>query len=286
LSTNDILDQAFHYIHENFNRFVNEFKDLLRVPSIVGTHGVVECAKMVEEFMTSVGINVEVSSIEHKAPIVFGRLEPGSDGKTLLLYCHYDVYPVSNVHKWINDPFKAETVNGKIIARGTSDSKGNLMALLKAVESLSFALKGRPCCLKFVIGGDEEAGSPSLPQFIEENQGKLSANAAIIFDATLDEDNTPAVNLGREKPTSTEDDIVQAIIKASKTVYGTVPKIYRSVMTYPMYLISKKLGIKSLSTGCGSFNGNTHSINECITIDEFRNGIKYATSAIYFYTLE
>jgi acetylornithine deacetylase/succinyl-diaminopimelate desuccinylase-like protein len=232
--------------------------------------------------MIKAGAKVEIDTVEDNVPNIFGECKSRFDRKTLLLYSHFDVCPVNNIDKWCRDPFAADIIDGKIIARGTSDSKGNLVALIKAMEVISHMLNEMPLDLKFLFGGDEELGSPSLPQFIKEHQDKLNADAAIVFDATLDEGNVPALNLGRESTFTDEDEVVQAASKASEKIYKGLPTIYRSVETYPMHLISKKLKIRTLSTGCGSFRGRTHSINESITINDLCKGIKYVTAILYF----
>ena len=279
------LDQVFRYVDDNIERFVIEFRDLLRIPSIAKTLHVTKCSEEVKDLMTKAGVKVEVDSVEEKVPNIFGEFKSGFNRKTLLLYSHFDVYPVNNIDKWRRDPFVADVIDGKIIARGTSDSKGNLIALIKATEAIYHILNGVSLDLKFLFGGDEELGSPSLPQFIKEHQDKLNADAAVVFDATLDEGNVPALNLGRGNTFTNDDEVVQAACKASEKTYNGLPTIYRSVETYPMHLISK-LGIKTLSTGCGSFKGSTHSINESIAVDDFSKGIKYAAAILYFYGLK
>lgn len=255
------------------------------MPSIVKTPHVTKCSEAVKDLMTKAGVKVEVDAAERKVPNIFGEFKSRLNRKTLLLYSHFDVYPVNNIDKWRRDPFAADVIDGIIIARGTSDSKGNLIALIKATEAISQTLDGFSLDLKFIFGGDEELGSPSLPQFIKEHQDKLNADAAIVFDATLDEGNVPALNLGRGNQMTNEDEIVQAAYEASEKIYNGPPTIYRSVETYPMHLISK-LGIRTLSTGCGSFQGHTHSINESITVDDFGKGTKYAAAMLYFYGLK
>lgn len=55
-------------------------------------------------------------------------------GEPVLFMSHHDV--VSENGKWIHEPFRAAVEDGKLYGRGTLDTKGNLWAILTAVEEL------------------------------------------------------------------------------------------------------------------------------------------------------
>ncbi|MEX2425647.1 MAG: M20/M25/M40 family metallo-hydrolase, partial [Thermomicrobiaceae bacterium] len=86
-------------------------------------------------------------------------------------------------------------VGDRLVGRGTTDAKGNLMAHLKAVQALK-ATGGMPINIKFIFDGEEESGSPSLPAFVEKNRELLSADGALSFDGGFDAGNVPRINLG------------------------------------------------------------------------------------------
>ena len=52
----------------------------------------------------------------------------------ILLMSHHDVVDANG--KWIHDPFKPVIENGKLYGRGTLDTKGNLFAILQAIEEI------------------------------------------------------------------------------------------------------------------------------------------------------
>src|SRR5271165_6649640 len=80
--------------------------------------------------------------------------------KPILLMAHQDVVPVApgTEKQWRADPFGGEIRDGFIWGRGAWDDKGNLMAILEAVESLAAAGFKPQRTVYLVFGHDEENG--------------------------------------------------------------------------------------------------------------------------------
>jgi carboxypeptidase PM20D1 len=78
---------------------------------------------------------------------------PGPEA--VLILAHYDVVPVE-ADKWSVDPFGAEIKGGFMYGRGTQDMKGNLIALMEAVEELVIRGFSPRRDIWFAFGGDEE----------------------------------------------------------------------------------------------------------------------------------
>jgi acetylornithine deacetylase/succinyl-diaminopimelate desuccinylase-like protein len=129
-------------------------------------------------------------------PVLLGNVTTSKSKRTLLFYGHYDVQPTEPLEEWKSDPFGAEMKDGKIFSRGASDSKNNVMALVKMVEAYKNTIGELPVNLKFFFEGEEEIGSPHLPRFVEENRSKLKADADVCFDGGIDETGRPEVVLG------------------------------------------------------------------------------------------
>ena len=60
---------------------------------------------------------------------------------------------------------------GAILQRGSADDKGQFLCI-KAFEAM-MKTNSLPCNIKFIIEGEEEVGSVSLADFLEENKEKL-----------------------------------------------------------------------------------------------------------------
>jgi acetylornithine deacetylase/succinyl-diaminopimelate desuccinylase-like protein len=178
---------------------VEELVELLRIPSVstdpAHAGDVRACAEWITGRMRSIGVP-EVRLVETvRHPIVFGRWH-GAPGKpTILVYGHYDVQPVDPISEWISPPFEPEIRDGLIFARGACDMKGNLLALLQAVEALaqSSGIGAPPVNLTFLWEGEEEIGSPSAPAAIEAMRDELAANVVMSCDGGMFDADTPAL---------------------------------------------------------------------------------------------
>ena len=146
--------------------------------------------------MLDAGIETEVVEEHEGNPVLLGNVISEKSKRTLLFYGHYDVQPPEPLEEWQSDPFSAEIKTDRIVARGASDSKNNVMALVKAVEAYRKSIGDIPVNLKLLFEGEEEIASPHLPQFVEENKLKLKADADVCYDGGIDESGRPGVVLG------------------------------------------------------------------------------------------
>lgn len=191
----EVVERIRGYIRDNEERLIGDLKTLLAQPSIstVG-EGIEETASLVAEMMKGAGMRAEVRRTRGH-PIVLGELREERHG-TLLLYNHYDVQPADPLEKWDSPPFTPCERAGRIFARGACDNKGNLAARIKAVEVLLSVIGEVPVDLKFLVEGEEEIGSPHLPEFVESNAELLGADACVWESGMMDSGGRPVVYLG------------------------------------------------------------------------------------------
>jgi acetylornithine deacetylase/succinyl-diaminopimelate desuccinylase-like protein len=190
------LQEVYNYIDENASRFVEDLRELIRQPSVSVTRtGMKECAQLLERKMKQIGIEAQIIPTALH-PRVYGEILSSTAQKTLLIAIHYDVVPPDPIDKWSCDPYAAKIQGEKIIGRGATDPKGNLMAFLKAVEAVKIVLGELPINLKFLFDGEEEIGSPSYPEFVKNHRNTLKADAVLTFDAGFIASNVPSVAYG------------------------------------------------------------------------------------------
>lgn len=141
-----------------------------------------ETVDFLEQAFKSVGATVTVwRDVAGSHPFVFATLPAGPTGnadKTFLFYNHYDVQPPEPLDEWQTAPFDLTEVDGKYVARGVSDDKGELMARLSAVKALQ-ATSGLPCNLKFIVEGEEEIGSPHIAPMVQQHAAELAADVIV-----------------------------------------------------------------------------------------------------------
>jgi cysteinylglycine-S-conjugate dipeptidase len=124
--------------------------------------------------------DVRVIRVKDEAPAVIGRF-PAPEGKpTVCLYAHHDVQPEGDRAAWRTPPFRATELDGRLFGRGTADDKGGFAVHLAALR----AFDGKPPVgVTVFVEGEEEIGSPTLTQLLEEHHNYLAADVFIIADS-------------------------------------------------------------------------------------------------------
>lgn len=194
------MENVISFINSNKDKYVEELKDFLRIPSIstnaANKEDVARCAQYVSQQMNKSGLqNVQVFPTAGH-PVVYGEWL-GAPGKpTVLYYGHYDVQPVDPVNLWSSGPFEPTIKDGYIYARGSSDDKGQVFLNLKSVEA-HMKINGKlPVNVKFMIEGEEEIGSVNLENFISTHKDLLKADVVLVSDTSFFADEMPSIAYG------------------------------------------------------------------------------------------
>src|SRR5213595_2233997 len=133
------MTQLETYITENENRFLEDLKSWLRIPSIstLPEHAgdIRRAAEYAADQLRHIGFeNVGVIPTQGH-PLVYGEWLKAAGKPTILIYGHYDVQPVDPVELWESPPFEATVRDGELYARGAADDKGQVFMHFKAVEA-------------------------------------------------------------------------------------------------------------------------------------------------------
>ena len=193
---NDIID----YIHTNRDRYVEELKAYLAIPSIsaLPQHAgdVRRCAEWTADEMGRIGLN-NVRLIETPGnPVVYGDWLGAEGAPTILFYGHYDVQPVDPLELWESPPFEATIRDGEIYARGSADDKGQVFMHFKAIEAHLKKTGKLPVNMKIILEGEEEVGSANLDNFIKAHQSELAADVVVISDSPMFDRGVPSICYG------------------------------------------------------------------------------------------
>ena len=218
---------AISYARENKQRFINELKELLRIPSVSTAEehkpDVLKAANVVADDLKRIGFeHVELIKTEGH-PLVYADWLHASGKPTALCYAHYDVQPAEPLDEWITPPFEPTERNGNIYARGAVDDKGQLWMQLKAFESLFKTGNGKlPINVRVLIEGEEEVGGESIEKYVKNNagSGKLKADFALVTDTELFAPDLPTLCVGLRGLLYTEVEARGAKVDLHSGVYG------------------------------------------------------------------
>jgi len=168
---------AVDYARGNQQRFLNELKNLLRIPSIstLEEHksDVQKAAEFVASELRRIGMeHVEVIPTKGH-PLIYADWLNAPGKPTALCYAHYDVQPPDPLDEWVSPPFEPTERNNNIYARGAVDDKGQLWMEIKAIEALMKGHGGKlPLNVKFIIEGEEEVGGESIAEYVRKQKAK------------------------------------------------------------------------------------------------------------------
>src|SRR5215208_4526928 len=194
------MNQIVDYINVNRDRYVDELKQYLAIPSIsaLPQHAadVRRAAEWTADSLRGAGLQ-NVKLIETPGfPVVYGDWLNAPGKPTILFYGHYDVQPVDPVELWTSPPFEATVRDGEIYARGSADDKGQVFMHIKAVEAHLKQAGSLPLNIKFFIEGEEEVGSVHLDDFVREHKQDLAADVVVISDSPMFDRGIPSICYG------------------------------------------------------------------------------------------
>jgi acetylornithine deacetylase/succinyl-diaminopimelate desuccinylase-like protein len=128
-------------------------------------------------------------------PAVLGEWLGAAAAPTILVYGHYDVQPTGAESEWTTPPFEL-SVDGDIIrGRGVTDDKGPVFLVVKVAQAFMAQEGGLPLNVKFLFEGEEEIGSPHLPQFVAANARELAADLVVSADGGMWRPSEPSLTL-------------------------------------------------------------------------------------------
>src|SRR5499427_116793 len=216
---------AVDFARSNQQRFLNELKDLLRIPSVstLEQHkpDIQKAADYVADELRRIGLeNVEVIATKGH-PLIYADWLHAAGKPTVLMYAHYDVQPAEPLDEWHTPPFEPTERNNNIYARGAVDDKGQLWMEVKALEALMQTGGGKlPINVKVIFEGEEEVGGGSIAEYIRKQRAKLKADFALVCDTELFAPDLPPLCVGLRGLVYTEIEAVGAKTDLHSGMYG------------------------------------------------------------------
>lgn len=181
-------------------QYIDEFLEFLRIPSVSALpehkQDIVKASEWLKDRMRKAGIQDARVIPTQGHPVVYGSVKATkANAPTVLIYGHYDTQPPDPLNQWESGPFDPKIRDGKIFARGAADDKGGVFPAVVAAEE-AIRSGNIPVNLKFLFEGEEEIGSPSIKQVLEDNRDLFACDLVISVDGGMYSRDLPSVTTG------------------------------------------------------------------------------------------
>lgn len=193
---------ARSYRAANGAAILAQFRELLSLPNVsVDLRDVAVNADAIAELLRARHLDVKLLELPGAAPIVTGRIESGDDRPTIGIYAHYDGQPIDQAN-WTTPPFDPTLMAGdelipfpdagaavdpdwRIHARSAADDKAPIIALASALDGIAAAGLSPSPNMVLLFEGEEEIGSPHLPEYLAAHRDWFAADLWLICDGPV-----------------------------------------------------------------------------------------------------
>ena len=193
------IERALETLAQRWPQTLEDLSELVRIPGVSATPPpcpeLRRSAEATVRLMEEAGLTgCEVIDFPGGHPYAYGEWLGAEGAPTLLLYGHHDVQPPGRPEKWVTPAFEPTLrEDGRLYGRGAVDDKAGVMVHLAACAAWLKGAGALPVNVKFVVEGEEEAGSPSLAAFLETYRERLAADVIVLTDTANLEAGLPSL---------------------------------------------------------------------------------------------
>jgi acetylornithine deacetylase/succinyl-diaminopimelate desuccinylase-like protein len=196
-------DDVRRYVDAHAEQFLAQLSEWLRIPSVSVDPAAAGDVRRSAEWLASALRDTGFPTVEvwetTGLPSVFAEW-PATDpvATTVVVYGHHDVQPVDPEELWESPPFQPELRGEELYARGAVDDKGQVAYHLLGLRAWLAAhdAVAPPVTLRFLIEGEEEAGSPNFRALLEERRERLRCDVVVVSDTGMWGRETPTICTG------------------------------------------------------------------------------------------
>lgn len=196
------------------------------------------------------------------APAVVAKRAAKNGKPQILLYAHHDVQPPGDESDWKTAPFEPTQVGERLYGRGAADDKAGIITHIAAIRALkSLAGEDFDLGITLFVEGEEEAGSPTFRNFLDENKAELEADVIVVADSGNWTVDVPAL-------TTTLRGLVSQVIEVSTLDHALHSGMYGGAVPDAMMATIKLLATLHDDRGNVAISGLKHSSAENLAYSE------------------
>jgi acetylornithine deacetylase/succinyl-diaminopimelate desuccinylase-like protein len=194
-------------ISRDLDGILEELASLVRIPSVswssfdptqvqLSSEAVAELATGLD-FFDSVSIlqSQKSDGSGHGQPAVVARRNAQNGRPTVLLYAHHDVQPPGADADWLTAAFEPVIVGDRMFGRGAADDKAGIMSHISSLRALTELSDHVDLGIVLYVEGEEEFGSPSFQNFLNDHQTLLASDIIIVADSGNWSETVPALTV-------------------------------------------------------------------------------------------
>ena len=142
-------------------------KEILAIPSVNGADNEGAVAEFIANYLKEKHIDAFVQQIDETHANIIAKLE-GKSSETVVWNGHLDTVPYGNTEEWNTDPSIPVEKNGRIYARGASDMKSGLAAMVYLLGKIGESGEKPEQTILFLGTCDEEKSGLGAEKILEE----------------------------------------------------------------------------------------------------------------------
>jgi succinyl-diaminopimelate desuccinylase len=140
-------------------------------------------ARLLDEYLAALGFETELHEAAPGRTSLVARLRGAGGGRTLIMNGHLDIGPIGQ--GWTKDPLGGQIEDGRIYARGVSDMKSGLAAMVSAARAVVRSGMAHRGDLILMPTADESSGGRLGMGHLVRTLRGLRADMAVVCEPTV-----------------------------------------------------------------------------------------------------
>src|SRR3954447_12838047 len=210
--------QAYRTAHEK--EILSSFVEFLSIPNVASDKANIgRNADFIVKALAARRVSARLLEVPDAPPVVYAEINPPGAKGTVTFYAHYDGQPVEPA-KWATPPFQPTFRGDRLFGRSTSDDKAPIQAILTSLDFMKAANIQPSARIRLFFEGEEEVGSPHLPQIAEKYRDLLKTDVWFFCDGPGDQSRKQQVYFGARGDTNLDITIYGAMHELHSGHYG------------------------------------------------------------------